>query len=661
MSQLQVFLLLNDLPQDPPVFAAMLQALNQTARMALTVINNGQPFSPKRMFHQLGLTCRLLEYPLRFHPAQVLEAQLRQQGARSPRGADRPEHFLWLEAGLLWHPAHLSLWLQELENWTWIAPLLLPGNTLPQTRQIYQVQALSRPQTEPRLQSFTPDYFPPCLCFGRSGIRTLLEWLRPEGQLPLLMMGACDTSALAWHPAPAVDPGLSDFALGIDEALARWASILEGPEPARAQVLLESLQRALPDSPAVYARLAPLLEPAAAVALLETALRRQLFYPELLALMAQALIACHQPELAALYLRYLQQRFAGFELAESPWPSRRGAGLRLHPEALPRQLRLSVCVIVRDEAAELPYCLESLSGLEAELIVVDTGSADASAAVAAAAGAQVCHFAWADDFAAARNYALDQASGDWVLMLDADESLDPAGIPLLRRLLVDPPPGLPCFLLPLFESEQGRLRRIRYAPRLFPRHPLLRFTGPVLEQLVYQGPGEAMLAPLPGLPLLHRLAPWRAERKLRLLQTVEEPRRYLGLGECLADLGRPELALAAYTRVMELEPDPDILAPAVIGGLEALLQLQLPEQALTLALAQEKPCQDSPDYWYLRGLLPGQPEADSIAAFERCLSFRGRLHTPFPGTTVPERVDRLPLLQLARCYRVQMHHPAQEL
>jgi glycosyltransferase involved in cell wall biosynthesis len=85
-----------------------------------------------------------------------------------------------------------------------------------------------------------------------------------------------------------------------------------------------------------------------------------------------------------------------------------------------RRPRLTVCMIVRDEAENLRRALASVAGVADEVVVVDTGSTDDSAAVAGQLGARVGHFRWCDDFAAARNAALAMARGAWVLSLDAD-------------------------------------------------------------------------------------------------------------------------------------------------------------------------------------------------------------------------------------------------
>jgi glycosyltransferase involved in cell wall biosynthesis len=95
---------------------------------------------------------------------------------------------------------------------------------------------------------------------------------------------------------------------------------------------------------------------------------------------------------------------------------------------------LTAALIVRDEAAVLAACLRSLDGIVDETVVVDTGSVDDSMAIARAAGARVVEQAWADDFSAARNRALDEARGEWILYIDADERLaaaDPTAVAAL--------------------------------------------------------------------------------------------------------------------------------------------------------------------------------------------------------------------------------------
>ena len=98
---------------------------------------------------------------------------------------------------------------------------------------------------------------------------------------------------------------------------------------------------------------------------------------------------------------------------------------------------LSLCLIVRDEAERIGRCLDAALPIADEIVVVDTGSTDGTAAIAEAKGARVVPFVWIDDFAAARNAALDAARGDWILMLDADEVLERPRPARLRTLLAE--------------------------------------------------------------------------------------------------------------------------------------------------------------------------------------------------------------------------------
>jgi len=108
-------------------------------------------------------------------------------------------------------------------------------------------------------------------------------------------------------------------------------------------------------------------------------------------------------------------------------------------------MRLAVAMIVKDEANALPHCLSSIRGLWDELVVVDTGSTDATAAIAREYGARVETFAWVDDFAAARNFSLACCTADWILVLDADEAVDELDHGTIRAALEAP--GLEAFTL----------------------------------------------------------------------------------------------------------------------------------------------------------------------------------------------------------------------
>ncbi len=107
--------------------------------------------------------------------------------------------------------------------------------------------------------------------------------------------------------------------------------------------------------------------------------------------------------------------------------------LTIPPQAPARWPSISVCMIVKDEAANVGACLESLGSLASEIIVVDTGSSDDTVALVESLGARVYHFPWVGDFAAARNESLRHATKEWIFWLDADDRLGPKAVAQIKR------------------------------------------------------------------------------------------------------------------------------------------------------------------------------------------------------------------------------------
>ena len=142
--------------------------------------------------------------------------------------------------------------------------------------------------------------------------------------------------------------------------------------------------------------------------------------------------------------------------------------------------RLSVCLIAKNEEKFLGQCLASVKGIAHQIIVVDTGSTDRTAEIAKAHGAEVHSFTWCDDFSAARNAALAHATGDWVLVLDADEELAAAGkAELMRSLAVT---NTISWRLPIVDHGK-EAEGCTYVPRLFRNAPGLFYISRVHEQV----------------------------------------------------------------------------------------------------------------------------------------------------------------------------------
>ena len=160
-----------------------------------------------------------------------------------------------------------------------------------------------------------------------------------------------------------------------------------------------------------------------------------------------------------------------------------------------KPIKLSLCMIARDEEEALPRALNSVSGLVDEVVVVDAGSEDDTKRVAADMGALVHDFPWTDDFSAARNFAMDKATGDYVFFLDADERLSPfhrINLLFLKALLSENTPV--AYELPIGRTDvttdwliisglPDNFITQTSAIRIFPRRPDIRFEGRVAESV----------------------------------------------------------------------------------------------------------------------------------------------------------------------------------
>ena len=138
-------------------------------------------------------------------------------------------------------------------------------------------------------------------------------------------------------------------------------------------------------------------------------------------------------------------------------------------------MKISLCAIVKDEESTLSKCLKSAKKFVNEIVILDTGSTDKTVQIAQGYGAKVHHFEWCNDFSAARNEALKYVTGDWILVLDADETLAPEIIPQLREAIQREE----YLLINLVREEIGAAQSpYSMVSRLFRNHPDIKFSRP---------------------------------------------------------------------------------------------------------------------------------------------------------------------------------------
>ena len=272
-----------------------------------------------------------------------------------------------------------------------------------------------------------------------------------------------------------------------------------------------------------------------------------------------------------------------------------GASLRPDPRDAGYPF-LSACLIVRDEEEELPRCLASIEGIADEVVVYDTGSTDRTLEIARAAGCRVVEGYWDDDFARARNDALAYCRGQWILWLDADESLcceDPSGF---RSSLLSEPAAREAFVV-LIENLNGTEAGSTFthpACRLF-RRACGHWEGHLHELVrARRGTGELEREMTSAVRIFHRgylqshiAGRAKATRNLRTAfgdlaggSNLEWGFRLSNLGRSYALLGQHEEALEHCRRAVESTAEASVQRLALRTIVHALNALGRHEEAL---------------------------------------------------------------------------------
>jgi glycosyltransferase involved in cell wall biosynthesis len=228
---------------------------------------------------------------------------------------------------------------------------------------------------------------------------------------------------------------------------------------------------------------------------------------------------------------------------------------------------ISVCMIVRNEEENIKNSLECARKFADEIIVVDTGSEDATPEIARSMGAKVYFFPWCDDFSAARNESLKYATCDWIIWLDADDIIDDVNIERIKELKKVLPPEKNEAYLFLIESKMVDVDEsvwYWYQIRMFPNHKEIRFEGKIHEQVVFSLSRLGIKEKAVNIKITHtgyikkEKLKQKLLRNLKLLEEEEKrensfwPKRYLAFS--YANLGRIDDAIKKIDEALELAP-----------------------------------------------------------------------------------------------------------
>ncbi len=147
---------------------------------------------------------------------------------------------------------------------------------------------------------------------------------------------------------------------------------------------------------------------------------------------------------------------------------------------------ISACMIVKDEEQRIETALKSIKPWVDEIVVVDTGSTDRTVEICESYGARVFHHPWQNNFAIHRNQSIAHATGDWLLIIDADEELDQKTAPLLHKM-VHAPKDIAGFLFELYNDVSAGGETFLLHARMFRNHIGFRYDGKVHNRPVVPG------------------------------------------------------------------------------------------------------------------------------------------------------------------------------
>ena len=221
-------------------------------------------------------------------------------------------------------------------------------------------------------------------------------------------------------------------------------------------------------------------------------------------------------------------------------------------------ITISLCMIVKNEEDMLDFCLSGAGEYADEIILVDTGSVDGTKKAARKYTDKIYDFKWRDDFSAARNFALEKASMEYCMWLDADDQIQPEERKKLVQLKHTLPKNTDVVMLRYAAAfdEWGRPSFSYYRERLLRRCPLCRFRGRVHEAIVPFGNIR-----YEDICVEHRKTkPADSDRNLNIYRSMEaegwkfEPRETYYYARELLDHGDPSAAAGKLTEFLEM-PD----------------------------------------------------------------------------------------------------------
>lgn len=317
-------------------------------------------------------------------------------------------------------------------------------------------------------------------------------------------------------------------------------------------------------------------------------------------------------------------------------------------------MKISACLITKNEEHNIARCIESFKGYVNEIIVVDTGSTDNTVKVARKLGAKVSYFKWNNNFSDARNLALKQAKGNWIIFLDADEYFHGGtgqNIPSILKAIhpnkeVD---ALVCKIVNL--REDGKIHSTTQALRIFRNSKQLKYKGNIHENL-HKGDQNIGTVSMQDHKILichtgyssEDLNQLKQKRNLELLLNEIEkgrtsPEIYAYLSFCYSSFSDHENVIKYANQFLDSDPSQfsqtvkvwyTMITSMIESGHESHIIYSTIDKALTLF-------PEHPDLFWLLGqtLFNDKKYSEALDAFEKSVSFglnyKGTQYTHWPS------------------------------
>lgn len=249
--------------------------------------------------------------------------------------------------------------------------------------------------------------------------------------------------------------------------------------------------------------------------------------------------------------------------------------LRILKQSLENHCTVSACMIVKNEEKLLPDCLESIRDWVDEIIIVDTGSTDKTVEIAETYGAKIFHQEWEGNFSKHRNYSLEQATSEWIFIIDADERICTEDVPRLRELINSDQHQIISINVFNVYGDNQEITTFLPSIRLFKRDLNLRYEGIVHNRLSF-APDAAVVRANIGLKHLgYDLSPDKMKNKFERSKALLEKQLE----------SKPDDAFALFNLAQLLRGvgrnNPAQVSNEIIQYAERAVELTSPDELLT--------------------------------------------------------------------------------